>query len=671
MNRNPQKRSLGSWIFRLFGLILSIGMVFSLLPAPIHAAEFEDEGTSTVAELEPQENQVRLEEKSTDPTTILQADPEQTGAVLTAKNVRASNEGFNIELSALSSAKKTTTQLEEPMDIVLVLDTSGTMSVQFGQGMRRLQGMQRAVNQFLNEVEQSNQLSSQSRDPSQVGIITFGDEAYLDLPLTSDLEQARKVIANLKPFGVTYTDKAFTQAKNLIQTVNENDKRRKVVIFFSDGVPSNGYGFTRSIADSAVSSAYQIKNEYSGIVYSIGIFNTADPDASILLPEDPKRDNENRFMQAVSSNFPQAESYSVKGELGLRRSYRYYMSAQDPDSLLNVFEVIFESMAVESTYPIETNPEDPGMSGYTTMKDQMGDWMEVCSDPLLLYQGQQHQPIRAERNGNTTTYTYAGLVEGNILTGPKIYDLESTVRVQITHNQDQRGDEVFFQFPAALLPMTYFRQESSGQLETTPDLPISLQYKIRLKAAMQNTLDHTAIDSSAAQWIQEHEEEDQIRFYANAFEKQGNQIQSLATASYRPASLAAPISDNGSSAVNIPAYYEIDKTNNVTQSAPYRQIGEMQNGIRQIQYGNNGVLVYGVNTDLDLYKFVQADRTLIVPNQDFRFLITLTDVNGKPWNGVLKAAKLTEQSPETYVPMNPIQIKDGQGSFTLKNLNNS
>lgn len=669
-----EKNSLAKWVTILTALILSASMALSILPTDVYAQAFDESDSPQTTEPAGQRSQVRLDEKLTDPTTVLQASPDRAGDVLTSKNVRQSSEGFNIELSALSSAERISTQLEEPMDIVLVLDTSGTMTVNFGQdssgqNMTRMQAMQKAVNEFIDEVQASNQEASEASEQSQIGIITFGDEADLNLPLTSDLNQARKVIDGLKPFGVTYTDKAFIKARELLQSTPSTDNRRKVVIFFSDGVPSNGYGFTRSIADSAVENAYQIKSGYQGTVYSIGIFGTADPDASILLPEDSRKDNENRFMQALSSNFPDAKNYSTKGDLGLRYSYRYYMSAQDPSALLNVFETIFESMTMESGYPIETNPDAPSLSGYTTMTDQMGDWMEVCSNPLLNYQGRQYEPVYIQQKGNTTTYRYSGFVEGNVLTGQKIYDLAVTVEVDISTHPGRQGDEVLFRFPAALLPMTYYRKNGQEDVETIPALPISLQYKTRIKPAMANTLNGLDLDANALQWIQEHQENDQVRFYANVFQKQGkNDFESGATAIFRPASEPIPASETPTAENdNTWSDYQLEKEDNVTDSASFRQKGTIENGLREIQYGNNGVMVYGVNTDLEVYKFVQADRTLTIPDQDFRFLITLNDANGQPWTGTLEAEKLTEQSPDTYIAMDPVEIVNGQGSFILKN----
>lgn len=83
-----EKNSLAKWVTILTALILSASMALSILPTDVYAQAFDESDSPQTTEPAGQRSQVRLDEKLTDPTTVLQASPDRAGDVLTSKNVR-------------------------------------------------------------------------------------------------------------------------------------------------------------------------------------------------------------------------------------------------------------------------------------------------------------------------------------------------------------------------------------------------------------------------------------------------------------------------------------------------------------------------------------------------------------------------------------------------------
>lgn len=76
---------------------------------------------------------------------------------------------YTIRMTAQATGKKTTTTEAVPMDIVLVLDQSGSMKERFDNGTRQ-SAMKEAVISFIGEVAGKNA-------DHRMAIVTFSDEA--------------------------------------------------------------------------------------------------------------------------------------------------------------------------------------------------------------------------------------------------------------------------------------------------------------------------------------------------------------------------------------------------------------------------------------------------------------------------------------------------------------
>lgn len=248
-----------------------------------------------------------------------------TGTITTSSGsvVERGNSAFVTALSALSSTSNAKSTSTTPLDIVLVLDASGSMDDPMNGGTKRIDALKSAANNFVNKIAEQNQGISDSSKQHQVSIVKFagrksvavGNSTYREGGYQYNYSQVMKamspcadaaaftsVISSISPAGSTRADFGLELAHG--QTSNREDAK-KIVIFFTDGSPTAHNGFESDVASSAVSSAKAMKDT-GATVYTVGIFSGANPSAD---PTASGASNENKFMHAVSSNYPNA-SYS-------------------------------------------------------------------------------------------------------------------------------------------------------------------------------------------------------------------------------------------------------------------------------------------------------------------------------------------------------------------------
>ena len=150
--------------------------------------------------------------------------------------------------------------------------------------------------------------------------------------------------------GATHVDLGIQMANGIFgaNAIQTGEKRNRVVIVFTDGVPSSWSDYDSTVADNAISQAGTAKNTYGATVYSVGIFSGADAtSAGDSNGNDTQKAN--RFMQQVSSNN------------GTPQSPSYYLSAGDSASLNNIFQQISDQ--------IETGGSSSTLTSDAVVKD--------------------------------------------------------------------------------------------------------------------------------------------------------------------------------------------------------------------------------------------------------------------------------------------------------------
>lgn len=211
----------------------------------------------------------------------------------------------------------------------------------------RLDALKASVTEFLTQVEEQNQRIHDNAKKAQVALIkyagdnsnTIGNDMYnsngnrYNYSQTvhslawqpADLQQEINDVNALRAGGATHADYGLQHAATQLNSGRSD--AQKLTIFYSDGSPTSNNGFETTVANSAIAAARQLKNDHSQVI-SIGAMPNANPNGS---------DDANRFMNYVSSNYPNAQSMNNPGQRG---TGTYYYAVTAGTDLKTIFDKI-------------------------------------------------------------------------------------------------------------------------------------------------------------------------------------------------------------------------------------------------------------------------------------------------------------------------------------------
>lgn len=474
------------------------------------------------------------------------ANPASTGRVWTDKSVYTGNATFDtvsngqvtvsssdsqrflVGLSALSSTLRSrgVNNVTKPADVMLVLDTSGSMRESMDGGWggpSRLDSLKQAVNGFLDSAEEYNKTAPENLK-SRVGLVTYASDSYIHNKLTTDLGAVRGTVNSLRADGATRADYGVRSAQEALANSDVRADAKKMVVFLTDGVPTVRNTFSPEVANGAVATTKTLKDA-GYTVYSIGIFRDANPGNV-----DNGTSDANRFMHALSSNYPNAVSYR---DLGERASNDYYLTANNAGALSKVFEQIWDNVITNPTSPIAAGAN--GEKGYVTITDTLGSYMTVKNMNSVVFAGQKFEnpQTTTSPDGKTTTYTFSGAVAGNaVFGGADLKDLQITV----THNEGAQGDVVTVRVPENLLPLRLHdvSVDKNGDVATcTTDAdPIRVFYEVGLKDGAEQLV--AKPDDAMKQYIAGHSADGKVDFFTNQYEE-AHKTNGSTTAEFTPA----------------------------------------------------------------------------------------------------------------------------------------
>ena len=336
---------------------------------------------------------------------------------------------YTITMTAQATGTTTTTTKVEPMDIVLVLDQSGSMADDFNGNYtsnneaRRQYAMKAAVNSFIGEVAKKYSTNADHR----MAIVTFSDDAETLVgwtPVGKDGEATLiSKISGLTdtPSGATNVGAGMELAQTLMDKdayTGDNTDRQKTVIVFTDGVPTKQRDFDTTVADAAIAAAKGMKND-DVTIYTVGIFNGANTKQlygknktiifGIDLGECSGEKNDywqyrkgvfsggdieeadiaagNRFLNYLSSNYDASSigvsrsefisigayyyRFDITDDPAKGSDQGYYKKASDASSLKNIFKVISD---------IVPAPGDPALDENTVITDKLSDYFTFATD---------------------------------------------------------------------------------------------------------------------------------------------------------------------------------------------------------------------------------------------------------------------------------------------------
>lgn len=423
------------------------------------------------------------------------------GRIWTDKTVEATEENeesdFLTTLSAMSSTSNSTVTVTTPLDIVMVLDASGSMNDPMGGGdsTKRIDALKNAANSFIDTIAKQNEGIEGVDRQHKVAIVKFagdetdkvGNDTYRSGSHSYNYSQTMQgltactvggakglkgTIDSIKPAGATRADYGMKQAEKNIKTSGRADAK-KIVVFFTDGKPTSYSEFDSDVANDAVTAAKNMKDG-KATVYTIGIFNGANPNASV---QDSKTSQENKFMQAVSSNYPNATAWDAHGARA--ENSDYYKSATNAEELKKVFDDISQAITSEAPYPTEIHKGyDETKSGYITFTDELGDFMQVDSFTEVVINGAPFTKTdkTVNKETNTDTYEFTGKAKDLLITVQRAGD-----------DNPQKGDVVTVSIPASLIPLSHFKIVD-GKLSVDSAQPIRVKYTSSVKSTALDNL---------------------------------------------------------------------------------------------------------------------------------------------------------------------------------------
>lgn len=527
-------------------------LAFALLPL-IGSTALADESSasSRTAQIRAAANIETIADASTmgDWSGVVENTTQNIGRIWTDKTVSTNDIGisgamsatvskgdsdFITALSVLSSTSNIASTSTTPLDIVLVLDASGSMNDDMTGG-KRIDALKNAANAFIDEIATQNASISDASKQHQVSIVKFageksnkvGNDTYREGRYTYNYSQVMKnmtacsettkssfkdTINAIKPAGATNAAAGMELAQG--QTSKRSDAK-KIVIFFTDGTPTTQSEFSNGVASDAIAAAKTMKDAGAS-VYTIGIFDGANPSADVNATT-----NENKFMQAASSNYPAAAytytQYWLSGKWEWSFGDRaegsdFYKSASSASELSKIFEDISKEIVKGAGYPTDAREGFEMSDGYITFDDSLGSYMQVDAFKAIVVNNHVFSDVTKTTTDTADTYTFAGTTELN----GKTASLGNVV-ITVTKSSDVAvGDKVQVKVPAGLIPLRNFNVN-----ETAGTMTVSDTYPLRVFFASSIKPDALALvanpDEAMAKYIEANTENGKVNFYANAF----------------------------------------------------------------------------------------------------------------------------------------------------------
>ena len=455
---------------------------------------------------------------------------QNVGRIWTDKTVEATGENeesdFLTTLSAMSSTSNSTVTVTTPLDIVMVLDASGSMNDPMGGGDKteRIEALKNAANSFIDTIAKQNEGIERVDRQHKVAIVKFagnetdkvGNDTYrsgghsynysqtmqgLTACTVGGAKSLKETIDSIRPAGATRADYGMKQAEKNIKTSGRADAK-KIVVFFTDGTPTSFSDFDSKVANDAVTAAKNMKDG-KATVYTIGIFSGANPSADIQDLGTDEANKANKFMQAVSSNYPNATAWDAHGARA--ENSDFYKSATNADELKKVFDDISKAITSEPPHPTKIDKGyDATKSGYITFTDELGDFMQVDG---FIYNGTTFdKPTKTE--DNVDTYTFTGDAANLVITVQHAKE-----------DEPQTGDIVTVKIPASLIPQSHFKNED-GKLSVDNAKPIQVKYASSVKKVALDNLFTPEKVTGLKDYIERNRTVDEnraktVNFYAN------------------------------------------------------------------------------------------------------------------------------------------------------------
>ena len=338
----------------------------------------------------------------------------------------------------------------------------------------RIAALKTAVSSFINKVNTEATTKNVDHRVAVVGFASTRSDYYENTELLSTPDVVNYGSANnidyrnalvsaktnknkldtainrLDASGDTYPEYGFDMANKIFaqHPIQAGGNRQRVVIMFTDGypAPANTDNFNVGMANNAINNAKRCKDN-NAKVYTIGIFDGADPSASIENYSQNGRLNEtvaaNRYMHFSSSNYPSAMALNNGGTKG---EGNFYFAASNADALNDIFDTISEEISTDTTtldgsativdnipgnftIPAKASGIKVYTAGCTGKTGETLTWAERASSPLQASSATVNGKTSVSVTGFNYSDEWCGLDENNKPHGSKLI-----IEFTIAHN---------------------------------------------------------------------------------------------------------------------------------------------------------------------------------------------------------------------------------------------
>lgn len=402
---------------RLVAIVAAVAMLGGV--AGVSATAMADDGNASTTQSQTTDEKAAASAPaplSTEGTNGVPDDP-TLSAPAREKTVTANGDGtYTVALNVTGAKSEDTGAIvtNQPLDIVLVLDVSGSMADNLSGGPKKIDALKTAVNGFIDATADENATISDRSQRNRIALVKFAGEESPEVGndtdwqgynytqivsnLTDEVSGLTNTVKGLRASGATSADYAFDRAQEALK-YQPRANAKKVVIFFTDGEPNHGRGFDPDVAATAVNKAKSLKDAGTTI-YSIGVVSGANPgDTTSDL---------NKYMHGISSNYPNATAtedwwgHASWNNLNLgdrAENSSYYKAATDADQLNNIFESIYQEITKTAEY------------ADVTIHDRLSSWV-VSSDSASVNGEPAGFTYTKTRNGQITAW--AGAPEARV-----------------------------------------------------------------------------------------------------------------------------------------------------------------------------------------------------------------------------------------------------------------
>lgn len=400
---------------RLVAIVAAVAMLGGV--AGVSATAMADDGNASTTQSQTTDEKAAASAPaplSTEGTNGVPDDP-TLSAPARKKTVTANEDGtYTVALNVTGAKSAGTGEIvtNQPLDIVLVLDVSGSMAEKIASGWNqptKIDSLKTAVNKFINATAAENAKITDQSQRNRIALVKFAGEESPEVGndtdwqgynytqivsnLTDEVSGLTNTVKGLRASGATSADYAFDRAQEALK-YQPRANAKKVVIFFTDGEPNHGRGFDPDVAATAVNKAKSLKDAGTTI-YSIGVVSGANPgDTTSDL---------NKYMHGISSNYPNATAtedwwgHASWNNLNLgdrAENSSYYKAATDADQLNNIFESIYQEITKTAEY------------ADVTIHDKLSSWV-VSSDAASVNGEPAGFTYTKTQNGQTTAWAGA------------------------------------------------------------------------------------------------------------------------------------------------------------------------------------------------------------------------------------------------------------------------